>query len=368
MNVLDFTSYYIVIPLLVLTILVFVHEWGHFWVARKNKVRVEVFSVGFGPELFGWTDSYGTRWKFSAIPLGGYVKMFGEMDVKDKKADSAIKMTPEEKSVAFCFKSLGQRAAIVVAGPAVNFIFAIIAFAILAVSTGTPVPLAGIGKVFSNSAAEKAGFLPGDRVVSINKQPIKYFEQLRNIVQRDGEKYLSFLVERNNKIILIKAKPQIRVQKNAANETQASYILGVSWDPDYTEYEKHNPIVALWIGVERTWALSIKILEYIGDIFFANQSTDDLGGPLRIAKISGDMAQKGLEDVILLMAVLSVNLGLINLFPIPMLDGGHLLFYAIEGIMRRPLGEKIQEYSFRFGLLLILTLFIFVSWNDIVNF
>ena len=247
-------------------------------------------------------------------------------------------------------------------------IFAIFAFAILSIVVGTATPLAGIGKIVPNSAAESAGFLTGDKILSIDDQNIKYFEDLRNIIKNSSGVRLSFLIQRGNETLLLHATPRLTTHKDKNRKTTPFAVLGVEWNPDYVEIEHHNPFSALWIGVERTVFLSQKILSYVADIFLGNQNTDDLGGPLRIAKISGDMAQKGIEDLLLLMAVLSVNLGLINLFPIPMLDGGHLLFYAIEGVLKRPLGEKAQEYSFRFGLILIISLFVFVSWNDIIHF
>ncbi len=366
MSSIEFISYYIVIPLLVLTILVFVHEWGHFWVARKNNVRVEIFSVGFGPEIFGYTDRYNTRWKFSAIPLGGYVKMFGETVVTESHQDTPKQLTKNERAVAFSHKTLGQKSAIVAAGPLVNFIFAIIAFAALSGVIGTKTPLSGVGNVIENSAAEQAGFRYGDKILRVNDQPLKYFTEIRDIVQKSNGTPLSFLIERNNKTLILQATPKSK--KISSNNAATSYILGIEWNPNHVEYKRENPIIAIWIGIKQTTYLSINILTYVGKIFFESHGTDDLGGPLKIAKISGDMAQKGIEDLILLMAVLSVNLGLINLFPIPVLDGGHLLFYALEGILKRPLGEKFQEYSLKFGFLLLMSLFLFVSWNDIMSF
>jgi len=366
MSFLGFTWYYIVVFLLVLTVLVFVHEWGHFWVARKNKVRVEVFSIGFGPELFGWNDKFNTRWKISAIPLGGYVKMFGEGD-ESSDGNQTQSLTEEEKAVSFNFKTIGQRAAIVAAGPIVNFIFAIFAFAVLAGVIGTATPLAGAGKVMQGSAAEKAGFLSGDKILKIDGQTIKYFDDLRKIVSTSPEQSLTFLVRRDKSELTLTATPTLKTIKNKEGTDKKIGLLGVEFDPNYVELERQGPFSALWIGVKRTYFVSANILSYVGDMISGNRGTDELGGPLRIAQISGQMAQQGVADVIFLMAMLSVNLGLINLFPIPMLDGGHLAFLSIEAILRRPLGEKAQEYGFRFGLLLVMMLVVFVTWNDLVH-
>ncbi|MEZ7845356.1 MAG: RIP metalloprotease RseP [Rhodospirillales bacterium] len=366
MEILGFTWNYIVVFLIVLTILVFVHEYGHYWVAKRNGVRVEAFSVGFGPEIWGRNDASGTRWKICVIPLGGYVKMFGEGgDVSEDGEKSEL--SDAEKAVSFYYKTVSQRAAIVAAGPIVNFIFAIFAFAILAGAVGNAVPLAAVGKVFKDSAAEIAGFKSGDRFISINEEEINLFSDLRRIVTENPDTVLSFQIDRAGKEITLSATPKLTVQKNAEGEEIEIGLLGVEWSPDFVSYERQNPAMALWVGVQRTYMVTTNILSYIGDMFSGRRGTDELGGPLRIAQISGQMAEQGIGAVILLMAMLSVNLGLINLFPIPMLDGGHLAFYLIEALLGRPLGAKAQEYGFRFGLILVLMLVVFVTWNDLVH-
>lgn len=366
MEILGFTWNYVVVFLIVLTILVFVHEYGHYWVARRNGVRVEVFSVGFGPEIWGRNDASGTRWKICAIPLGGYVKMFGEGG-DDSEDENHKELTDAEKAVSFHYKSVRQRAAIVAAGPIVNFIFAIFAFAILAGAVGTAVPLAAVGKVFKDSAAEIAGFQSGDQFISINEEKIHLFSDLRRIVTANPETALSFQIDRAGKEITLSATPKLTIRKNAEGEEVKIGLLGVEWSPEFVSYERQNPAMALWVGVERTYMVTANILSYIGDMFSGRRGTDELGGPLRIAQISGQMAEQGIAEVLLLMAMLSVNLGLINLFPIPMLDGGHLAFYSIEALLGRPLNAKAQEYGFRFGLILVLMLVVFVTWNDLVH-
>ena len=366
MEILGFTWNYIVVFLIVLTILVFVHEYGHYWVAKRNGVRVEAFSVGFGPEIWGRNDASGTRWKICAIPLGGYVKMFGEGG-DDSEDGEKSELSDAEKAVSFYYKTVSQRAAIVAAGPIVNFIFAIFAFAILAGAVGNAVPLAAVGKVFKDSAAEIAGFKSGDRFISINEEEINLFSDLRRIVTENPDTALSFQIDRAGKEITLSATPKLTVQKNAEGKDIEVGLLGVEWSPEFVSYERQNPAMALWVGVQRTYMVTTNILSYIGDMFSGRRGTDELGGPLRIAQISGQMAEQGIGAVILLMAMLSVNLGLINLFPIPMLDGGHLAFYLIEALLGRPLGAKAQEYGFRFGLILVLMLVVFVTWNDLVH-
>ena len=356
---------YVIPFLIVLTILVFVHEMGHFLVARYNNVRVEVFSIGFGKELFGLNDRHGTRWKFGAIPLGGYVKMFGEGEsTTDGEEERAL--TDEEKEVSFHHKRLGQRAAIVFAGPLANFIFAVIVLAGLFYVSGAPSPLAGVGSVQAGSAAEKAGIVSGDRIVMIAGQDVKWFEDLREIVLANPDVPLSMqIIRQDSQITLIATpKPHSIQEDGVAKEIG---LLGVSPHPEMMEYEQLGPLDAVVMGADKTYGLTVQILSAVGRMITGAVSREELGGPLRIAQISGQMAQGGMANLVFFLAALSINLGLINLFPIPMLDGGHLLFYFFEAIIGRPINEKAQEYSFRFGLILVLLLMIFVTWNDIVQ-
>lgn len=371
MNFLDFTWYYIIVFLFVLSVLIFVHEWGHYWVARRAGVRIETFSIGFGPEIFGWTDAANTRWKIGAIPLGGYVKMFG-MDADDDESEGeTLKISDEDKKVSFQYKTLAQRSAIVAAGPVVNFIFAIVVFAGLAMVEGTANPLAVVGKIFPGSAAEESGLKPGDRILRIDDQEIVLFEELREIIRRRGGVTVKLTLVRDGVELTVPATPKPVSDDSdegvdAGNRPKIG-LLGVRPHLDHVRYERQDPFTAIWVGTRQTAALSWNILKYVGDLISGNRGTDDLGGPLRIAQISGEMAQGGVSQLIFLMAMLSVNLGLINLFPIPMLDGGHLAFYLAEALRGRPLGPKVQEYGFRFGLVLVLILVVFVTWNDLVH-
>jgi len=366
MSFLGFTWYYIVVFLFVLTVLVYVHEWGHYWVAKRNGVRIETFSIGFGPEIFGWNDAVGTRWKIGLIPLGGYVKMFGE-NMDDEETGEPAELTPEEQAVSFHHKTLGQRAAIVFAGPAVNYLFAIVVFAALAVFQGTATPLAVVGEVMPESAAAEAGLKQNDKIVAIDGSEISLFSDLREKVMANPGRSLRFDVVRDGNVVALNAVPKSAERADDEGVARTIGLLGVRPNLEHVAYERHNPAMALWVGVQQTATMTVNILVYVRDMILGTRATDDLGGPLRIAQISGDMAQGGIAQLVLLMAMLSVNLGLINLFPIPMLDGGHLAFYAAEAIRGKPLGPKVQEYGFRFGLILVLLLVVFVTWNDLVH-
>jgi regulator of sigma E protease len=352
--------------LVVLTVLVFVHELGHYWVARRNGVRVEVFSIGFGRELFGWTDSIGTRWKFSAIPLGGYVKMFGDADPASAPDASLSTMTPEQRAVSFHHKRLGQRAAIVAAGPLANFLFAVVVFAAVFSTVGQPFTAPEIGGVVPGSAAERAGLQAGDRVIRINGSDIERFEQIQRIVQLNLDAPLTMMVQRDGRELEIVATPTVIEETDRRGNTLRIARLGVRGSAT-VEFVRHNPAEAVWRGVSETWVQTVGTLQALGQMISGQRQADDLGGPLRIAQMSGEVAQGGIAAFIVFMAVLSINLGLINLFPVPMLDGGHLMFYAIEAIRGRPLGARAQEYGFRIGLVLVFSLMIFVTWNDLVQ-
>jgi regulator of sigma E protease len=357
---------YIVPFLFILTVLVFVHEFGHYFVARRNGVRIDVFSIGFGPELFGWWDRAGTRWKFSAIPLGGYVKMFGDNDVGSGLPIAGLaRMTPAERELSFHYKRLGQRAAIVAAGPAANFVFAIVMLAVLFMTFGQPFTPARVGQVQSGSAAERAGIRPGDLIVSINGDPVQRFEDVQQDVRLDPGVPMAIVVRRDGRDLTVQATPtKTKLTDRFGNHYQIG-LLGIARNG--VDYVRRDPATALVQAGAETWNLSASTLEAMWQIVKGTRGTDELGGPLRIAQMSGDVAQGGVVAIVWFMAVLSVNLGLINLFPVPVLDGGHLLFYAAEALRGKPLGQRAQEYGFRIGLALVLTLMVFATWNDLVH-
>jgi regulator of sigma E protease len=364
MEALAYVTDWILPFVVVFTVLVFVHEMGHYWVARANGVRVEVFSIGFGPEVWGRTDRAGTRWKISAVPLGGYVKMFGEHDFSNDEDQPPL--TPAEQAVSFHHKRLGQRAAIVAAGPIANLLFAVVLLAGLFTGVGIPMPLAAVGKVQEGSPAAAAGLQPGDRIIGIGDEDVRWFDDLRRIVRGNPGAPLRFRVVRGDSELELTAVPR-SVESGAENGERKIGLLGVSPDPTQVGYERMNLLDAVWTAAERTVALTGQILQALWQIVTGARTADELGGPLRIAQLSGQMAQDGWVSMVFFMAALSINLGLINLFPIPMLDGGHLTFYAVEAVRGRPLDQKIQEYGFRVGLVLVLLLMIFATWNDLVH-
>jgi regulator of sigma E protease len=364
--ILDFTWYNIIQFLFVLTVLVYIHEWGHYWVARRNNVRVEVFSIGFGPEIFGWTNKAGTRWKISAIPLGGYVKMLGQSDLPEGEENSET-INEEDKPYSFQHKSLAQRSAIVFAGPLANFILAIVLFSGLIMVVGTPKHYAGVGNIQKDSAAAEAGFVAGDRIIEINGRTITWFSDLVGIVSASPGASLKITILRNDVEQTLTAVPKIsnRIDKNGNNIEIG--ILGIRYDPKQAEHKRHSPWIATWMGIQQTAMLTSNLLSYLGEMVTGKRGAEELGGPLRIAQLTGQMARSGFDDLIFFMAALSVNLGLINLLPIPLLDGGHLMYFAAEAIRGRPLGPRAQDYGFRLGLILVLILMVFATWNDLVQ-
>lgn len=335
--------------LVILTALVFVHELGHYLVARWNGVRVEVFSIGFGPELFGWTDRAGTRWKFSAIPLGGYVKMFGDANAASMPAEDNAEMSEAERAVAFPYKRLGQRAWIVSAGPIANFLFAIVLLAGLFSLIGQPFTPAVVGQVVPGSAAEAAGFQPGDKIIAVNGETVARFEELQRIVGLRPEEELEVVLLRDGREIGLIATPARVERENSLGETQEVGQLGIQRSG--SEFIQHDPLTAVWQATRETVSIVSQTFTALGQIIRGDRGADELGGPIRIAQMSGQVAEHGIPQAIFFSAVLSINLGLINLFPIPMLDGGHLLFYAIEALRGRPLGKGPKNTVFGLGWL-----------------
>lgn len=361
---------YMVPFLFVLTIVVFFHELGHFLVARWAGVKVVTFSVGFGPELFGFNDRHGTRWKLSAVPLGGYVKFFGDDSEASTPASAALaKMTEAEKQGSFHHKKVGPRAAIVAAGPIANFILAIVIFACLFAVIGKPSTSARVDAVQPGSPAAAAGFQSGDVVVAIDGQAIESFSDMQRIVSIKAGERLTFTVKRGDTTIDLPATPELREVKDNFGNTHRLGILGISRanNAGDVQTQRVDPATAVWLGVKETWFVLDRTVAYIGGIFVGREAADQLGGPIRIAQISGQVATIGVAALLHLTAVLSISIGLLNLFPVPLLDGGHLLFYAIEAIRGRPLSERAQELGFRVGLALVLMLMVFATYNDILH-
>ena len=356
---------YVGVFLLVLTVLVFVHELGHYLIARYNGVKIEVFSIGFGPELFGWWDRSGTRWKFSTIPLGGYVKMFGDSDATSGlPIANAGQLTPAERENAFHCKRLGQRAAIVAGGPFANFAFAVALLALLFMTYGQPFTPAEVGQVVPGSAADAGGIKGGDAIVSIDGRAIERFEDVQQLVRLNPNVPMQMVVRRDGELVTLRVTPSLVEENDRLGRHQIGQ-LGIRGGG--AKYIQRDPASAVVRAVEETWNLSATTLHAMWQMIIGTRGSEELGGPLRIAQLSGEVAQGGIVPLLWFMAVLSVNLGLINLFPVPVLDGGHLLFYAAEAIRGKPLGQRAQEYGFRVGLALVFTLMLFATWNDLVH-
>jgi regulator of sigma E protease len=361
---------YIVPFLFVLTVVVFIHELGHFLVGRWCGVGVTAFSIGFGPELLGWNDRHGTRWKLSAIPLGGYVKFAGDVNgASVPDAQTLSRMTAAERAISFHFQEVPKRAAIVAAGPIANFLLAILVFAGTTYVSGRYVLAPRIESVQAGSAAERAGFQAGDMVQSINGRPISSFADMQRIISSSAGDTLTVVIERQGEPVTIPAIPDIRETETPFGKQRIG-LLGLqgSRDPADVKHVTYEPLQALGVGVYETWYVVERTFAYIGKLVIGRESADQLSGPIRIAQVSGQVATMGgLGALISLVAVLSVSIGLINLFPIPLLDGGHLLFYAIEAARGRPLSDRAQEIGFRIGLAIVVMLMLFATWNDIVH-
>lgn len=360
-----------IVPFLfVLTIVVFFHELGHFAVARWCNVKVDAFAVGFGKEIFGWYDKKGTRWKLCMIPLGGYVKFAGDENAASVPSRELIaSMSEEERKTAFIAKAVWQRAAIVAAGPIANFLLAIVIFAALFASAGKQGLVPVVDEVFPDGAAERGGIHAGDIVKEIDGREIHTFGELRQIVLMNANNPLVFEVDRGGKLVSLTVTPDAKEKEVFFGERQMAGDIGLrgNADPENIIHIKYGPIGALGEGVKETYRIMDGTVSYIWGVITQRQSADQLGGPIRVAEISGKVADHGIIPLISLAAVLSVSIGLINLAPIPILDGGHLVFFAAEALRGKPLSERVQDVGFRIGLGLVLMLMVFVTWRDILR-
>src|SRR5215813_9298754 len=340
-----------IIPFLfVLSIVVFFHELGHFLIARWCGVKVLTFSIGFGPELVGFDDRHGTRWKISAIPLGGYVKFFGDENAASTPDQAAIAaMTPEEKRGSFFHKTVGQRVAVVAAGPLANFLLAIVIFAAVFMIFGKSITSARVDTINPDSAAAAAGLQPGDLVVAIDGRKIETFNDMQRIVSASAGRSLEIGIDRGGVRMDLRATPDLREVKDRFGNVHRIGVLGIT-----------RSITPDDVRTERT-------MSYLAGVVVGRESPDQIGGVVQIARVSGQVASLGFDQLIHLAAVLSVSIGLLNLFPIPLLDGGHLLFYGIEAIRGRPLSERAQELGFRIGLAIVLMLMTYATFNDILR-
>lgn len=344
--------------MVVLGVLVFIHELGHYLAARWRGVHVEAFSIGFGRALGSWEDKRGTVWKVGWIPLGGYVKLHGQERAED--VSDAVRSTWRDGQT-FQSKSVLSRSIVVAAGPIANFLLAIVLFTSLFIVMGRPVSVPVFGDVIADGAAAKAGLRSGDRVESIDNTPIARFEDVQRVVAANPDRPLVFHILRDGKEVDLTATPQGR----DAGQGRRVGLLGVRGGA--MEFLPVGPLGAVAGGVEQTWDVLTQTVAGIGQMISGARTTEELGGPLRIAQLSGQVAQLGLTSLVSFIAVLSVNLGLINLFPIPILDGGHLLFYFMEALRGRPLPQRAQEYGYRAGLAVLAGLFVFATWNDLTH-
>ena len=351
-----------VLPFLaVITVVVFFHELGHFAVARWNGVRIDTFSIGFGGEIFGWNDKHGTRWRVSWVPLGGYVKFFGDAGASSAQSDGLDDMTDEERAVSFHHKGLWQRASVVVAGPVANFILAIVIFAVMFATFGRPVSEPLVVNVVPQGAAQVAGFEAGDVVTAMDGRSITRFQELQAYVQPRHGQTIHIEVRRIDRLIQLTVTPN-PVEREIFGSTQIIGVIGIRGPAG--ELERQGPIDSIWLGIASTYGVIETTLGYLGDVVTGNASTDQLSGPIGIAVVTSEVARVSVVGLINLAAVISVALGLFNLFPIPLLDGGHLLFYAAEALRGRPLSNQAQEFGMRLGMLVVVAIFVLATFND----
>ena len=356
---------YLVPFLIALTVIVFIHEFGHFIVARWCGVKVETFSIGFGKEIRGWYDKHGTRWRVAWVPLGGYVRFEGDVNAASQAEASDKPLAP----TSFHAKPVWQRALVVVAGPLANLLLAIVILAGTFALVGIPMTAPRIDGVAPGSPAEKAGLQPGDTFLTINGQKIKYFMDVQEIVRPRAGETLIVEVARNGTTQTLNLTPGVREENDGFGGKFRFGVLGVTHNTNGQDevYERLPLHQAVAKGVERTWYIIATTFKYMGQLFTGHASSDQLGGPISIAKGAGDAASFGPVAFMSFVAFLSVSIGLLNLFPIPMLDGGHLVFYGVEALRGKPLGPEAQEWSFRVGFSLVLMLMVLGTFNDIVR-
>ncbi|MEM1380289.1 MAG: M50 family metallopeptidase [Pseudomonadota bacterium] len=386
--------------LIMLPLIVFIHELGHFQTARLFGIRIDAFSIGFGPALKSWVDRHGTVWKISAIPLGGYVKFFGDANAASAGASSDSQksgatqfgseraklehaLTDEEKRVCFHFKPVWQRACVVAAGPIANFVLAIVLLSSIFMAFGSVVVEPIIGTVAEDSAAAEAGFEPGDRIITMNGAPVGDFNDMAARVKLSSGTELTFVVERGDEEVTLKATPRRTVQVDAfGNEIEAG-LLGVSASAEGVVRKRFGPLAAVGEGTKEVGRIISITARYFGRLVRLEEDPRQIGGPIRIAEYAGQAASSGFEEgteasildrlivsgtnFLQVAALISISVGFLNLLPVPVLDGGHLMFYGYEAVAGKPMNEKVQGFLFRIGLALILTLIVFVVANDVLR-
>ncbi len=360
---------YVLPFLFVLSLVVFFHELGHFLIGRWCGVKVEVFSLGFGPELFGFNDRYGTHWRVAALPLGGYVKFLGDANGTSMPDESAVAaMTSQEREASFAAQKVWKRAAIVAAGPIANFILAIAIYTGIYYVHGRPILLPTVDSVAADSAAEAAGFQPGDLIISINGAKVESFEEMQRIVQAASDTQLAVGVDRAGKFIELVATPRRRDVVTPFGTTRVG-VLGVQSKAKLENWHVQNYglIDSVRLAGAETWYIIARTGSYLKGLVAGEESADQLSGPIRIAEVSGAMAKIGVAALLNLAAILSISVGMLNLLPIPLLDGGHLVYYAVEAARGRAMNERTQQFGFKIGIMLVTSLMIFATYNDILR-
>jgi regulator of sigma E protease len=356
--------------LFVITLVVFFHELGHFLVARACGVKVDIFSIGFGPEIVGFNDHTGTRWRLSWVPVGGYVKFAGDANAASMPdAQAASTMSPAERQHVLFFKPLWQRAAVAAAGPFANMILAIVLFTGLNLHSGHNVLAPVVGGVVKGSPAATAGIQPGDRITAVDGAAINDFEQLPEIVSVSGGRNLAVMLDRAGKSLTVHVTPQMMRSRDVLGDMGDSMVIGVRQSTNTADWshESYSLPGAFGAAATESWDIAKTTVQGIAQMVRGYASADQFRGPLGIAKMTRQVAVFGFLALLNLAAVLSVSIGLANLFPIPLLDGGHLLYYACEAVLGRPLGERAQDVGFRLGLVLVLGLMLLTTWNDLVR-
>ena len=360
---------YIIPFIILITIVVFVHEYGHYYFAKKYGVGITDFSIGFGREIFGWNDKSGTRWKVCWIPLGGYVKFFGDRNVFSESEQQEVinKYDEEDRKKLFILKPLYQRSIIVAAGPLANFVLAILIFVIINMIAGKDMTPAVIDEVVKDSPAFVAGMKKNDIIISIDNKKVESILEVSTFINISTSETIKFIILRNDQEVSLLVKPNLVDGKDSLGNSVRKRMIGIKLSLLNNEFKKQplGPSKAIYYSVKEVWFVTVTSLNYLSKMITGSVDSSQLGGPIRIAKITGQIAEYGLIPFFSIMAYISISLGLINLFPIPMLDGGHLMFYLIEKILGRPLSQKIQEGFFRIGLFLLVSLMFFVTFNDL---
>ena len=360
---------YLIPFLILIMIVVFIHEYGHYYFAKRYGVGITDFSIGFGREIFGWNDKSGTRWKVCWIPLGGYVKFFGDRNVFSQTEQQEIinKYSEEDRQKLFILKPLYQRSLIVAAGPLANYVLAILIFTMIYMFVGKDLTPALINEVQKDSPAFVAGMKKNDKIIYIDNKKVESILEVSTFINISTTETIEFVVLRNDQTISLLVKPDLVDGKDALGNSVKKRMIGIKLSPLNNKYEKQplGPSKAIYYSVKEVWFVTVTSLNYLGKMITGAADSSQLGGPIRIAKITGQVAELGIIPFLSIMAYISISLGLINLFPIPMLDGGHLMFYLIEKILGRPLSQKTQEGFFRIGLFLLFSLMFFVTFNDL---